>query len=224
MTSTSNNMTTISNKHRGKEANDRLKTFLIHSSNVVAENVPSFNTDYKYTLYDEICEQTLGERTISNPTARKKINNFLAHHTDKVVAVSRIEKPDRQLNECYMNAYKEFCKTGNPMVYAMVRGGSMTTDNFFFLVPHCLNYNPTTKKYYDTTPPYNFQRGERFYSAFLISSHMPPETCYSLPTQTADEVVGGYVFITEEDTTHVILAKNHTDRHLYEQLAYVGTA
>jgi hypothetical protein len=217
-------MTTISNKHRGKEANERLQTFLTNSSNVIAENVKSFNTDYKYTLYDEMIEQTLGERTVSNPTARRKINNFLAHNTDKVVAVLRIEKPDRQLNECYMNAYKEFCGTGNPMVYAMVRGGSMTTDNFFFLVPHCFNYNPKTKKYYDTTPAYNYQKGEKFYSAFLISSHMPPETCYSLPKKTADEVVGGYVFITTEDTTHVIHAKNHTDKHLYEHLAYVGTA
>jgi hypothetical protein len=223
MTSTSNNMTTTS-IHRGEEAIERFKNFLTHSSNVLAQNVQSFNPDYKYTLYDEMVDQAVGERTISNPTARRKINNFLAHHTDKVVAVSRVEKPDRQLNGCYMNAYKEFCETGNPMVYAMCRGGSMTTDNFFFLVPHCLNYNPTTKKYYDTTPSYNFQRGERFYSAFLISSHMPPETCYSLPTQTADEVVGGYVFITEEDTTHVILGRNHIDFSVYEQLAYVGTA
>ena len=217
-------MTTEINPHRGREANDRLKTFLENTSNLVAENDTTFNADHKYVLYEEMYNNLLGEATVSNPTARRKINNYLAHNTDKVVSVLRIHKRNRKLNDCYTNAYKEFCNTGNPMVYGLVRGGSMTTDNFFFLVPHCFNYNPTTKKYYDTTPPYNYQRDEERYSAFLINSHMPPETCYSVPTQTADEVVGGYAFITKDDNTHVIHAKNHTDRELYGQLTYVGTA
>jgi hypothetical protein len=173
-------------------------------------------------MYERMCAYTTDKSVVSNPTARRKINNYLARHTDKVAVVKVVEKADRKRNDCYINAYKEFNQTGNPMVYGLVAGGSMANDEFFFLVPHCFNYDAKTNTYYDTTPRYTYQFGVKSYPSFIISSQMPTRTAFSLPTKTADEIVGGYVFITEGEDTYVIAGKNHEGEHLYKQLAYVG--
>ena len=158
-----------------------------------------------------------------NPIARKKINNYLARNTDKVVAVKRVEKANRRKNFCYENADKEFKETGNPMVYGLTAGGSMATDNCFFLVPHCFNYNPKTNIYYDTTPSHEYQMGVPFFTALIINTRMP--SCSSFVcVQTADTIVGGYIFITKGDDTHILVGKRHTDTHLYKDLAYIGKA
>lgn len=221
---TNSKMTTKTmNYHAGEGANARLTNLLADTYNIINDNTPSnFTIENARAMYETMVAFASKQTEVSNPTARRKINNYLARHTDKVAVVKVVEKDDRKRNDCYINAFKEFNQTGNPMVYGLVGGGSMATDNFFFLVPHCFNYDLKTNTYYDTTPRYTYQSGVKSYPSFLISSQMPIRSAFSLPSKTADEVVGGLVFLTEGEDTYVVAGKNHEGEHLYKQLAFVG--
>lgn len=108
-----------------------------------------------------------GDKT-PNKEAKTLSNKFFAHHTDKVVIVHRRDVlANRPRGRCYLNSYEEMLSSKNSQAFVLIdiKGGS--NDAVKVLCPHSINYDPTSKTYYDTTQIW--AEGQTSYPAFLIN-------------------------------------------------------
>jgi hypothetical protein len=113
------------------------------------------------------------------------------------IVVEAKPKEGRPAGRCYMNALNEFWETRNSPVIVLEAdnpGGEYIT-----FLPHAINYDRATGKYYDTDIN---RRVRQFRWAFIIANPHNSIQWYNLPPETRPQwrdVVGSYDFVMRPD-------------------------
>lgn len=169
------------------------------------------------TLVDELNAENLlalGRAMTTDPEARKRVNNTLAREA-KVAPVVWRGKKEHPCGQCYVNAYREFLATGNPIAYGWINGNTVSQDYFLTYIPHAFNCDKETGQYYDTTY-YVTEARQRTYAAFVVTDLLQEfanKDVRTNPTAVAlDKNLGGWVFVAHKGKTYVLRGWDHSGR------------
>ena len=146
-----------------------------------------------------------------DPNARKRVNNFLAHQGATIAPLVWKGKEGRQVGHCYLNAFKEFKETGNPIAYGWIDGSTLRQDYFNVFIPHAFNRDKETGQYYDTT--FFAQDIARATKPVFIITPLVKAVAKHDPTENMpgalDKTVGGWVFLTHRGKTYALQGWEH---------------
>ncbi len=185
---------------------------LLHDANPDAFTLRDWNRMTQHYHHEPF------DRQPESKEARTLGNKFFAHHTDKVVLVHRRPALDpRPLGMCYSNSAKEMKQTKNSVAFVLIDMGGGSGDGVKLLCPHAINYDPSTKTYYDTT---ELSTSASVYPAFLINDAVKPfYKNHPLHTilnggKTIDQTYGSLLTLFWEGKTYGFRAYDHNSEVL----------